>query len=144
MSEPIKLKVPATPEMEFVGQGNFHAELVPNSTIEVKDRKFADWLILRHGLTEIKPRKKAEKAEVNSFGYAPEFPGRDALIAAEIPFETIEGLTAEQLQKIPNISEATAEQIIGFTAVATPAVPVEVESADKSEDETEENDGGAK
>lgn len=135
----IKLKVPAEPKQEFVSQGNLHAELVPNSTIETTNRKFADWLIRDHGLTEIKPRKKAENANAVSpfaVGYPAEFPGRDAFIAAEIPYETTQGLTREQMLKVPNIGAQTVDAILGVEAAETQ--PVEVDG-----DGAANNDGGA-
>ena len=130
MSEEIKLKVPENPKSEFVAQGNFHAELKPNSTIEVTSRKFADFMIENYGLTEIKPKAKAQKEEkVNPFAasYPANFPGVDALAAAEIPYGSVQGLTKEQLVKIPNLGAATADQILSFKPVSL--VPVAEENA---------------
>lgn len=125
MSEKIKLKVSGAPPTEFVSQGNFHAELAPDSTVETTSREFADFLIVQYGLTEIHRKTKHEKPEkVNQFavGYAENFPGRDALVGAEIPFDSARGLSREQLLKIPGIGAATADQILGFTS-EPPAVP---------------------
>jgi len=60
MSEKIKLRVPKKPEAEYVSQGNFGAELKPNGIVETPSRRFADWLIETHGLTEIESRPAAE------------------------------------------------------------------------------------
>lgn len=154
MSETIKLKVPAEPESETVSQGNFHADLVPNSTIEVTNRRFADWLIFRHGLTEIKPKTKTAKpAEENPFAasYPADFPGRDALVTAQIPFETTQGLTKEQLLKVPNIGDQTADQILGYTPTLSPSRPVVDDTAATGDNNASDdnatgdnsNDGGA-
>ena len=139
MSE-IKLKVPAEPKAESAGQGNFKADLVPNSTIEVKNRAFADYLINEFGLTEIKPKVKAQTAKEESpfaAGYHPRMPGRDALIAAEIPFETLQGLTREQLIKLPDIGAKTADAILSFS----PTAPVENPDATGDQIPPAGNDG---
>lgn len=55
-----KLRVPKKPAAEYVSQGNFGAELKPNGIVETPSRRFADWLIETHGLTEIEPKATAE------------------------------------------------------------------------------------
>lgn len=114
----IKLNVPSKPGADKVSVGNFEAELKPNSIITVENRRFADHLIENFGLTETGKKSSGDDGDgdggENQFGYPAGFPGRDALEAAKIPFETVKGLTLEQLVAVKGIGEKTAESILAF------------------------------
>lgn len=129
-----------TPRPEQVSHGNFDFVLDPGSTIlvEEKHERVANWLIDAHGLEEIDrvevdddeaPHdpdpapvdeagddvEESEEEEVDfAAGYPEDFPGRDALIAAEVPHATAITLSSEQLVKYPKIGPATAEAIVAY------------------------------
>ncbi|MEO8650496.1 MAG: hypothetical protein ABI539_15140 [Acidobacteriota bacterium] len=121
--EIIKLRVPAEPKAEFVSHGNLGVDLVPGSAIETPDRRFADWLIEHYELEEIGTEKvgdpdgdgAAEESE-NDLGYPADFPSRDALITAEVPYETAINLNAEQLAEYKGIGPKTADAIVAYVA----------------------------
>lgn len=154
MNETIKLKVPkdgVTVEgnvVEELSQGNFRAQVAPNTAIEIESRQFADWLILSHGLTEIKPKEKKNQTEnENPFAgdYAPDFPGREAFITAQIPLETVRGLTRDQLVTIPGIGAQTADAVLGYqpSPAALPVTAATVET-EKATDDNDSTNGGEK
>ena len=137
MKEIIRLKVPSKPEAEFVSHGNFDFELVPGSTIEVQNEGVARWLVDTHGLEEVgrelvedttpspeagatPPKTGGEPEEEFDFaaGYPDDFPSRDALIAAEVPYATAVTLNAEQLVQYKNIGPKTADAIVQYVADA--------------------------
>lgn len=137
MQEIIKLRVPAAdPDAkesrpEFVSHGNFDFELVPGSTIAIAARyeRIATWLVSSHGLEEIGRESIDEEAgqsdqsdqdssdEVDfAADYPEDFPGREALIAAEVPHATAVTLTAEQLVGYNGIGPKTADAIVAYVA----------------------------
>ena len=62
--ETIKLRVPDDVPEDFpesVEQGNLATKLPVGGEIEIKNRKFADWLIREHGLAEVKPETGQKK-----------------------------------------------------------------------------------
>lgn len=130
-----------TPRPEMVSHGNFDFELKPGSTIlvEEKHERVSNWLIDAHGLEEIGREEveddeaphdpdpapaadetdaagdESEEEEVDfAAGYPDDFPGRDALIAAEVPHATAITLSSEQLVKYPKIGPATADAIVAY------------------------------
>lgn len=125
MAERILLKVPAKPKAEFVSYGNFDAELVPGSTVETTDPQIADWLVSEWGLKEIS-RETIEKPVEEpaedvptpdlSAEYPEDFPSREALIEANVPFETVKTLDAEQLVGYKGIGAKSAAAIVDYVA----------------------------
>src|SRR5689334_11102147 len=107
MTQIITLKVPAEPKAESGSHGNFDADLVPGETIEVSNERFANFLISEYDLEEVdrrdvetseEPAAETESAdEVTLLSYPDDFPGREALTEARVPFDTAKTLTAEQL-----------------------------------------------
>lgn len=53
MSEKIYLKVPSEPAANEASHGNHSAVLTPGKVIEVKNRKFADWLVREFACAEV-------------------------------------------------------------------------------------------
>lgn len=125
-----RLKVPASPVSEFVSHGNHDFTLVPNETIEVTDPRVARWLEAEHGLglietveEETTPSSEADATPPQTGGepelvdpetYPADFPGRDALIKANVPFDTVKTLTEEQLDEYPGIGPKTAAEIVEY------------------------------
>jgi hypothetical protein len=128
MKQIISLRVPAEPKAESVSHGNFDAELVPGETIETTDERIANWLVSDYDLTEIDRRDVPDQpaaetetapepaAEDLAVGYPEDLPGRDALIAAEVPLSTAKSLSAEQLAEYRGIGAKTAEAIVNYFA----------------------------
>lgn len=116
----IKLKVPGEPKAEMVAQGNFYAELEPNSTIEVEDRDFADWLVNAHGLTETTEAKPAPTGQTETekllAEYPADFPHRKVLVNAGIPYQTTIGLDRDALIAVNGIGKSYADEILAFEA----------------------------
>ena len=129
----IKLKVPAEPKAEYVSVGNYGTELVPNATVEVTHRPFADWLVREHGLEIVSGEEPAggqqqpEKTEEQIFAekleaeYPADFPDRKILIGQKIPIETARGLDRDQLIALKNVGEAKADAILSYFASETAA-----------------------
>jgi hypothetical protein len=130
MKQIISLKVPAEPKAESVSHGNFNADLTPGETIETTDERIAFWLVSEYGLKEVgREEVKTEEpaaetqtaaepaAEDLADGYPEDLPGRDALIAAEVPLSTAKTLSAEQLAEYKGIGPKTAESIVEYFAV---------------------------
>lgn len=125
-----KLQVPAEPESEFVSHGNLEAELKPGSIIETTNPNFARWLVDSHKLTivsetevdaDVAAADDAEEVpdeqlpeEIDAEAYPADFPGRDALIEANVSFETVKTLTAEQLDDYKGIGPKTAADIVAY------------------------------
>lgn len=160
MSEPIKLKVPAKgvthavttvdPEtkeavtkqvpVEYVSQGNYDAELKPNSIIETKSERFADFLTSEYGLEIINPQPvEVPVAPENpphdyEAEYPADYPKREVFIGLGMPFETARGLSREQLVTVSGIKDKTADTILSWQPA--PVVPIQPEAG------SEENNGG--
>lgn len=127
MKQIISLKVPAEPKAESVSHGPFDADLEPGSTIEVTDERFASFLVSEYDLEEVDRRevKAAEPEpvpaedmtpEITDRDYPSDFPGREALVEANVPFETARSLTAEQLVEYKGIGPKTADSIVEYFA----------------------------
>lgn len=120
MKQIFRLKVPAEPTSEFVSHGNIEFELTPNAVIEVTNGQVAVWLVNAHGLELIETVEAAETETTPQTGaeqeYPEGFPGREALIEANVPFEQVKNLTAEQLTGYKGIGEKTAAAIVEFFA----------------------------
>lgn len=131
------------PEMVSHGNFDFELKPGSTIVVEEKHERVANWLIDAHGLEEIGREEveddeaphdpdpsvvdgedaaaadadgdSSEEEEVDfAAGYPEEFPGRDALIAAEVPHATAVTLSSEQLVKYPKIGPATAEAIVAY------------------------------
>jgi hypothetical protein len=127
MKQIISLKVPAEPKAESVSHGNFDADLTPGETIETSDERIANWLkadydLKETGREEVKAAEPAPEetpetpAEDLAAGYPEDLPGREALIAAEVPVSTVRSLTAEQLAGYKGIGPKTADAIVEYFA----------------------------
>lgn len=161
MNEPIKLKVPSggvmhavttvDPEtkeavtkkvpVEYVSQGNYDAELKPNSIIETTSQPFADYLASEYGLKIINPPPVVPGDDSGNppprdfeAEYPADYPKREIFIGREMPFETARGLAREQLVTISGIKDKTADSILAWQPA--PVAPVQPEAG------SEENNGG--
>lgn len=144
MNESIKLKVPKTPDADVVSVGNLRAELKPESTIETGNRGFADFLVENYGLEETGVREEGEVQDAppaeDDFGYPADFPARETLTAANIPFETVKSLSVEQLVGIDGIGQKTAEKIAAYEVQPQNTQADLTEGAENTDAET---NGGA-
>lgn len=128
MKQIISLKVPAEPKAESVSHGPHDAVLDPGSTIEVSDERFANFLVSEYGLVEVDRREvkaddpqpptadETEPPTVDAEDYPEGFPGREALVEANVPFATARSLSAEQLVEYKGIGAKTADAIVEFVA----------------------------
>lgn len=126
-----RLVVPAKPESEFVSHGNHDFELVANGIVETSDPRVRDWLIGTYRLELIETVEveveddtvpavetpaDAETDAIDPETYPSDLPGRDALIKANVPFDTVKTLTADQLDEYPGIGPKTAADIVAYFA----------------------------
>jgi hypothetical protein len=124
--EIIRLRVPENPKAEFVAHGNLGVELKPGQTVETPNRRFADALVAEYDLEEIEtvpvgedPGKAGDGEPASELGYPADFPGREHLIAAEVPHATAVNLSAEQLAEYKGIGPKSAEVIRKFVEGGT-------------------------
>lgn len=121
MKQIISLKVPAEPKAESVSHGPHDADLVPGEIVETSDERFANFLVSEYELEEVdrrdvkadEPAPAAETpVEVETEDYPEDFPGREALVEANVPMATVRSLSADQLVEYPGIGPATAKRIV--------------------------------
>lgn len=127
------LTVPADSAERVVSHGLHDFTLEPGGTVETTDARVARWLEMEHGLelegVEDIPVSSAPTDPENEAPQQPEdadrsvrvpseypddLPGRDVLIGANVPFDTVKTLTAEQLVEYKGIGPKTAAEIVAY------------------------------
>lgn len=111
MPDKIKLKVPASIDIDFVGMGNFQTELPPGEVIEVEDRRFADWLVREYNLTE-----EGKPEDPNAAAYPEDYPNRRAFIKLGLSEIDVRGMDRDELIALKGVGEKGADAVLEYYA----------------------------
>lgn len=119
---------------EYLSQGNEAVTLVLGETVEVENRRFADWLVRECGLVVIEAPLDDE--------YPADFPHRKIFIKLLMPIEYVRTLERDVLIAIKGINEKGVDAVLEYFAAQVPVEPVNEENTEDDTDNGSEADNG--